>query len=115
SAPRTAAGAASDGGRVGNRRLGRRGSRLAPAGRLRKLRRQNLVRPRVPLGDEPLLASVPVVPPLPLKTRNVLPEVEVRGQLAEVGRRAARAGRDITLVRELVDVSRAAVRARQQE
>src|SRR5439155_239879 len=71
-------------------------------------------RPRVPLGLEPELAAVPVVPPLALDTGDVLPEVEVARQLAEA-RRALRSHRDLTLVRELVDVPRAAVWTREQE
>src|SRR5207248_9782567 len=95
-APRSGVAAASDGG----------GVRLGPAGNLHA---QHLVRAGVALGEEPQLATEPVLPPLALDAGHVSPEVDVVRELAEA-RRAPRPCRHLTRVGELVDVPFAAVR-----
>ena len=77
-----------------------------PAGQLDAL---DLVRARVALGEEPDLAAVAVMPPLALHAGDVAAEVDVVGELGE-RRGGLRARRHLARVRELVDVTRAAVR-----
>src|SRR5205823_14943848 len=80
----------------------------------RPRRRPDLVRRGVPLGDEPALAPVAVVPPFGLPTVDVLPEVDVPGQLDG---RAVRCGtgRRLASVGELLGLPEAAVQTSDQE
>ena len=73
-----------------------------------------VVRPRVALGEEPLAAAHPVLPPLALDAGDVVAEIDVVGQLTE-RRLALRARGHLAEVRVLVDRTRTAVRARKQK
>src|SRR4029077_7786475 len=86
---------------------------LLPDYRLLRTRRRrepgllHVVRVRVPLGQEPVLARA-AEPPLALRAPDVAPEVNVLVQLA-YGRGRNRALRRLACAAKLVDLARAAV------
>src|SRR5207253_1610988 len=85
------------------------GPRCCHASRSRDQRAPHLVRPRVALGDEPRLAALAVVPPFALQPGDVVPEIDVVGEVAQ-GRSGAWTAGDLTLEVKLVHGPRPAVR-----